>query len=119
MCKKKRKKFIIFLIFFNLKKKSIMNFSESRQNRSRENREKSKNRFFSPTPACTHSHTHTHTHIPKEQSARLAPLRAYRGDTSAPEVNAYSKHLMQAPTRVERETLAPLLVWWGENEKKA
>ena len=27
-----------------------MNFSESRQNRSRENREKSKNRFFSPTP---------------------------------------------------------------------
>ena len=28
-----------------------MNFSESRQNRSRENREKSKNRFFSPTPS--------------------------------------------------------------------
>ena len=27
-----------------------MNFSESRQNRSRENREKSKNRFFFPTP---------------------------------------------------------------------
>src|SRR4029434_7332012 len=35
MCKKK-------------KKRSIMNFSESRQNRSRENREKSKNRFFPP-----------------------------------------------------------------------
>ena len=30
------------------KKKSIMNFSESKQNRSRENREKSKNRFFFP-----------------------------------------------------------------------
>ena len=27
-----------------------MNFSESRQNRSRENREKSKNQFFPPTP---------------------------------------------------------------------
>src|SRR4029434_5462595 len=32
--------------FFIFIKKSIMNFSESRQNRSRENREKSKNRFF-------------------------------------------------------------------------
>src|SRR4029434_5895773 len=33
-----------------LLKKSIMNFSESRQNRSRENREKSKNQFFFPHP---------------------------------------------------------------------
>src|SRR4029434_10768525 len=32
------------------KKKSIMNFSESRQNRSRENRKKSKNRLFFLTP---------------------------------------------------------------------
>src|SRR4029434_6866538 len=45
MCKKK---YIYLFIFI---KKSIMNFSESRQNRSRENREKSKNRFFSPTPS--------------------------------------------------------------------
>ena len=43
-CVKKKKKIFFFI------KKSIMNFSESRQNRSRENREKSKNRFFSPTP---------------------------------------------------------------------
>ena len=41
-------------INFFLIKKSIMNFSESRQNRSRENREKSKNCFEgSSTPAKT------------------------------------------------------------------
>src|SRR4029434_676727 len=69
---------IIFYLFFI--KKSIMNFSESRQNRSRENREKSKNRFFFPplhtsitnshqihylhipSPRCTHTHARTHTH---------------------------------------------------------
>src|SRR4029434_2558805 len=45
MCKKKNIYLFIFI------KKSIMNFSESRQNRSRENREKSKNRFFPPTPS--------------------------------------------------------------------
>src|SRR4029434_1967114 len=33
-------------------KKSIMNFSESRQNRSRQKREKSKNRFFFPPLVC-------------------------------------------------------------------
>src|SRR4029434_557847 len=32
--------------------KSIMNFSESRQNRSRENRDKSKNQFFFPPLVC-------------------------------------------------------------------
>src|SRR4029434_410537 len=46
-CVKKKK-----ILFFYFIKKSIMNFSESRQNRSRENREKSKKRFFSPHLVC-------------------------------------------------------------------
>src|SRR4029434_7201517 len=46
----KRMCFFFFNFFFI--QKSIMNFSESRQNRSRENREKSKNRFFSPPLVC-------------------------------------------------------------------
>src|SRR4029434_11106782 len=51
MCKTFLKKIkIIIIIFYFFIKKSIMNFSESRRNRSRDNREKSKNRFFFPTP---------------------------------------------------------------------
>src|SRR4029434_6946080 len=45
------------------KKKSIMNFSESKQNRSRENREKSKNRFFFPPLVTMVIHKHCTLHI--------------------------------------------------------
>src|SRR4029434_9127612 len=42
------------------KKKSIMNFSESRKNRFRENREKSKNLFFFHPPYRTPTKKHTY-----------------------------------------------------------
>src|SRR4029434_10732873 len=72
MCKKKKKKKkkkLNFFYFFFFIKKSIMNFSESRQNRSRENREKSKNRFFSPTPIIHH-----HTTSPERTLCTLQTL---------------------------------------------
>src|SRR4029434_4519227 len=57
MCKKK-----IIIIIIIIIKKSIMNFSESRQNRSRENREKSKNRFF-PPPLLNITHQIRQMHV--------------------------------------------------------
>src|SRR4029434_3049262 len=66
---------ILFIYFFFIIKKSIMNFSESRQNRSRENREKSKNRFFPPTPTGKYQ-TEAVTYRPSDSDVDTANAKS-------------------------------------------